>query len=172
MRAWADAGGAHGLPGKARLTHDPPSRALCPSLSQVIAGMDHHAYQSISTLMVNEGSSKIGVHHDPPAPLPALIAGPGTHQLINGEWKPMGGGGRLFTASSTSRTARVRIVLIDANLPHGITRLSAPKGLTGSRAELERFSLIVFSTFKRADRTCSSTGTTLPCGRTWRDAVL
>ena len=43
-------------------------------------------------------------------------------------------------------------MLIDGNLPHGITRLSAPKGLTGSRAELERFSRIVFSTFKRADR--------------------
>jgi hypothetical protein len=59
-------------------------------------------------------------------------------------------------------------VLIDGNLPHGITRLSAPKGLTGSRAELERFSLIVFSTFKRADSMLKHGNyslITLPCGR-------
>jgi hypothetical protein len=163
-----------GLPGKARLTHDPPSRALCPSLSQVIAGMDHHAYQSISTLMVNEGSSKIGIHHDPPAPLPALIAGPGTHQLINGEWKPMGGGGRLFAADGLIDISYGPrdIVLIDGNLPHGITRLSAPKGLTGSRAELERFSLIVFSTFKRADRMLKHGNYSPMWKEGWRDAVL
>ena len=64
------------------------------------------------------------------------------------------------------------IVLIDGNLPHGITRLSAPKGLTGSRAELERFSLIVFSTFKRADRMLKHGNYSPMWKEGWRDAVL
>jgi hypothetical protein len=42
---------------------------------QVIHNMDVRAHLQVTTLMVNEGSSRCGVHHDPPAPLPALIAG-------------------------------------------------------------------------------------------------
>ena len=44
--------------------------------SQVIDGMDVEAHLETTTLHVNEGSSRCGIHHDPPAPLWALIAGP------------------------------------------------------------------------------------------------
>ena len=45
-------------------------------------------------------------------------------------------------------------------------------GLTGSRAELERFSLIVFSTFKRADRMLKHGNYSPMWQEGWRDAVL
>ena len=120
----------------------------------MIEGIDHRAYESVSTLLVNEGSSKIGIHHDPPAPLPALIAGPGLSHLVNGEWQPRGCGGRLFLTDGLFDISYGPrdVGILDGNVPHGITRLSAPKGTMGSRAELERFSLIMFSTFKRRDR--------------------
>ena len=63
------------------------------------------------------------------------------------------------------------MVLLDGNVPHGITRLSAPKG-TGSRAELERFSLIMFSTFKRRDRMLKHGNYSPMWQEGWRDAVL
>ena len=128
----------------------------------------------MSTLLVNEGSSKIGIHHDPPAPLPALIAGPGTARLVGGEWQQQGGGGRLFAADGMFDLSYgpCDAVLLDGNVPHGITRLSGPKGVSAKRAELERFSLIMFSTFKRRDRMLKH-GNYCPMWQDeWRNAVL
>ena len=140
----------------------------------MIEGIDHRAYESVSTLLVNEGSSKIGIHHDPPAPLPALIAGPGLSQLVNGEWQPRGGGGRLFLADGLFDISYGPrdVVILDGNVPHGITRLSAPKGTVGSRAELERFSLIMFSTFKRRDRMVKHGNYSPMWQDEWENAVL
>jgi hypothetical protein len=143
-------------------------------LSQVIEGMDHRMYESVSTLLVNEGSSKIGIHHDPPAPLPALIAGPGTAQLADGKWQPFGAGGRLFLADGLFDISYGPrdVVLIDGNVPHGITRLSAPTGTTAGRPELERFSLIMFSTFKRRDRMLKHGNYSPMWQEEWQSAVL
>ena len=35
--------------------------------------MDYEAHMAEVTLAINEGSSEIGIHHDLPCPLPALI---------------------------------------------------------------------------------------------------
>ena len=64
------------------------------------------------------------------------------------------------------------MVLLDGNVPHGITRLSAPKGTTAVRPELERFSLIMFSTFKRRDRMLKHGNYSSMWQEEWKSAVL
>jgi hypothetical protein len=44
--------------------------------------MDFRAHLEVTTLKINEGSTRCGIHHDPPAPLPALIAGATGWHLI------------------------------------------------------------------------------------------
>ena len=68
--------------------HSPTSAMRCfPTIvcfaAQVIRDMDVLAHVEITTLRCNEGSSRCGVHHDPPAPLPALIAGPSAYALTD-----------------------------------------------------------------------------------------
>ena len=46
----------------------------------------------LSTLKINEGSSRAGPHHDMTCPLPALICGQGTHEWVEGEWVARGVG--------------------------------------------------------------------------------
>ena len=114
--------------------------------------MDHEQYIKLSTLKLNEGSSQAGPHHDMPCPLPALIFGPGMCELVDGEWCPCGVGGRLFLADGLFDISYgpKDVVLLDGNIVHGITGLRdhPGKGMT-SRRELERFSAILFSDFKR-----------------------
>ena len=114
--------------------------------------MDHEQYIKLSTLKLNEGSSQAGPHHDMPCPLPALIFGPGMCELVDGEWCPCGVGGRLFLADGLFDISYgpKDVVLLDGNIVHGITGLRdhPGKGMT-SRRELERFSAIMFSDFKR-----------------------
>ena len=62
---------------------------------KVIDGMDHSSNIKLSTLKLNEGSSRAGPHHDMPCPLPALVCGQGTSELIEGEWVRRAAGGRL-----------------------------------------------------------------------------
>ena len=104
----------------------------------------------------------------------ALLAMALSNLRTGGEWQQQRGGGRLFAADGMFDLSYGPrdVVLLDGNLPHGITRLSAPKGTTGSRAELERFSLIMFSTFKRRDRMMKH-GNYCPMWQDeWHNAVL
>ena len=106
----------------------------------------------LSTLKLNEGSSQAGPHHDMPCPLPALIFGQGTHELVQGEWQSRGTGGRLFIADGLFDISYgpEDVVILDGNILHGITGLrDLPGQGQRSRNELERFSAILFSSFKR-----------------------
>ena len=98
----------------------------------------------------------MGVHHDPDAPLPAAIGGSGMSHLRDGEWTCLGGGGRLFMADGMFDLSYGPrdLVLLDGTHPHGVTNLKGihHDGLEGERSELERFSLIAFSTFARGTK--------------------
>ena len=76
-------------------------------------------------MAVNEGSSEIGIHHDPPCPLPALICGPGLHRWGPTGWEATGCGGRLFLADGLFDLSYGPrdVVLLDGNLVHGVTKL-------------------------------------------------
>jgi hypothetical protein len=91
----------------------------------VIQSIDHEEYLRLSTLKVNEGSSKCGIHHDMPCPFPALIMGPGLHKLLGGKWQQQGAGGRLFLADGLFDISYGPndIVLLDGNIPPGVTGL-------------------------------------------------
>jgi hypothetical protein len=126
---------------------------VCPwSCAQVISSIDHNHYLNLSTLLLNEGNSRCGIHHDMPCPFPALILGQGSHELVDGVWQCRAVGGRLFLADGLVDISYgpTDIVLLDGNIPHGITNLRDFKGKgTCARAQLERFSAILFSGFKR-----------------------
>ena len=114
--------------------------------------MDHEPFIKLSTLMLNEGSSQAGPHHDMPCPLPAMIFGPGMCNYVGGEWCPQGVGGRLFLVDGLFDISYgpADVVLLDGNILHGITGLRDHPGKgASSRPELERFSAILFSSFKR-----------------------
>ena len=51
--------------------------------------MDVRAHLQVTTLLVNEGSSRCGIHHDPPAPLPALIGGSTAWRMCEGDAPPV-----------------------------------------------------------------------------------
>ena len=110
----------------------------------------------MSTLLVNENSSRCGIHHDMPTPFPAMILGQGTSTLSpGGSWQPQAAGGRLFLADGLFDISYgpMDVVMLDGNHPHGITNLRDLPGKGGSsRPELKRFSIIMFSTFAREDR--------------------
>ena len=103
-------------------------------------------------MLLNESSSQAGPHHDMPCPCPALVCGQGMCELRDGQWHPRGVGGRLFVADGLFDISYgpTDVVLLDGNVLHGITSLRDHKGGgQQSRCELERFSVIVFSSFKR-----------------------
>ena len=86
--------------------------------------------------------------------LAALICGQGMCELgEDGEWQQARGvGGRLFLADGLFDISYgpEDVVLLDGNIFHGITGLrDLPGGGTCKRPELERFSVILFSSFKR-----------------------
>ena len=119
---------------------------------QVIAGIDHRHHLVLVTLLVNEGNSICGIHHDMPTPFPALILGQGSSKLSESGWVPTAQGGRLFLADGLFDISYGPhdAVMLDGNIPHGITNLRDFPGQGGtSRPELERFSVIVTSTFAR-----------------------
>ena len=139
--------------------------------------MDLLPYLKLSTLKVNEGSSKMGVHMDPTAPLPALVAGPGlcVPDPLTGELKPTGAGGRLFLADGLVDISYGPrdVVIFDGNIPHGITNLrDLPGAGQASRAELTRFSAIMFADFAR-ERGQKQYGNFSSAWRAeWRNKVL
>ena len=66
--------------------------------------------------------------------------------------RPRGAGGRLFLADGLFDISYGPrdVVLLDGNIMHGITGLrDRPGGGQRARSELERFSVIAFSTYKR-----------------------
>ena len=79
----------------------------------------------LSTLVVDQGQSKLGVHRDPPGPLYAMIAGPGNYAWNGSEWQQVMQGARLilvdgwFDISYGPRD----LVFLDGNYMHGISSL-------------------------------------------------
>ena len=106
-----------------------------------------------SSLLVNEGSSKISIHHDPPAPLYAAVAGPTVWEEVSpGKWERACGGGRTFFADSvlSLEYGPRDLLIMNGNVPHGITNLKQINSKMPSKGnQLERFSLVLFSRFGR-----------------------
>ena len=78
-----------------------PSPADLVAMHQVIASFDFTAHLTLSTLgfvCVDEASSRVGVHRDPPCPLPALLCGSTVYSLTASGWVAHAGGGSLFMA--------------------------------------------------------------------------
>ena len=138
-------------------TTSPPILCLVLSccLHQVIDGFDFTAHLSLSTLCVDELSSRVGVHRDPPCPLPALLCGSTMYTLTACGWVAHAGGGFLFLADGLWRLdyGPCDVVLIDGNYAHGVTTLRAlgQSGREIGRAPLHRHSLIMFNKFQRMD---------------------
>jgi len=116
---------------------------------------DVRAHLSLSTLMTNEGQSELGIHHDPPCPLPALVAGPTVFRWdpVSGGWHAAAAGGSfllvdgMFNLSYGPRD----VLLVNGNYLHGVTGLrDVPGAGQVSRPELQRFSSILFNTWERA----------------------
>jgi hypothetical protein len=151
--------------------------------------MDTRAHLEFTSLKVNEGSTRCGIHHDPPAPLPALIAGATGWRLVTppsepaqqdppaqdiaisppaspskqtpsfptaarAHWVPKHKGGRLFLFDGLWDLSwgPQDLVILDGRFTHGVTALRDLPGTnqTGPRAELTRYSVILFSAWKRA----------------------
>ena len=88
--------------------------------------------------------------------------------MVGARWVPRGAGGRLFIADGLFDISYgpEDVVLLDGNIAHGITCLcDLPGGGKRSRQELERFSAIVFSSFKREGGKCGIMGGIRACGR-------
>ena len=121
-------------------------------LAQVVEGFDFEADLHMSSLVVDECTSRLGVHRDPASPMPALVAGTTVYSLgADGKEVRVASGGRLFQADGLFDLSYgpYDAVLMDGNLAHGVTCLAALKGrghLQG-RAPLRRSSLIVFNRF-------------------------
>jgi hypothetical protein len=150
--------------------------------------MDTRAHLEFTTLKINEGSTRCGIHHDPPAPLPALIAGATGWQLVtpllepsnqmplpqditvsppaspskpnqpfstaaHAQWVRKHKGGRLFMFDGLWDLSwgPKDVVILDGRFTHGVTVLRDLPGmnLTGPRGELTRYSVILFSSWKR-----------------------
>ena len=168
------------------------------------------AHLDITTLRVNEGSSRCGIHHDPPAPLPALVAGPTSWMLAPGpcvshsdwlpsgasrvekhqepvlsstshlQWRPKHKGGRLYIFDGLwdlSYGPR-DVVLLDGRFTHGVSGLRDLPGTNqdSTRAELQRFSLILFSTWQREkmkrEKTMRRTGHLAQWQDAWWPSVI
>ena len=81
-----------------------------------------------------------------------MIFGPGMCNYVGGEWCPQGVGGRLFLVDGLFDISYGPhdVVLLDGNIPHGITNLSDLPGEGHlSHVEHERFSGILFPDFQR-----------------------
>ena len=106
----------------------------------------------LSFLEVDEGRSKCGIHHDPPSPLFALVAGPTVHKrdAQTGKWQREHNGGRLFLADGvfSLEYGPRDVVVFSGNWPHGITNIKQ-KGTEVRTTEMTRFSCMLFSRFFR-----------------------
>ena len=86
-----------------------------------------------TTLGVNEGSKLCGIHHDPPTPLPALIAGNTTWVYVMSAhaWRQTCGGGRLFLADGLFDLSYGPrdVIILDGRFAHGVTTLRQLPGI-------------------------------------------
>ena len=91
------------------------------------------------------------------------------------EWVARGMGGRLFLVDGLFDLSYgpKDVVLLDGNLVHGVTGLrDLPGEGQASRRELERFSAILFSSFKRQGGMMAHGNCKGMWEESWRDAVL
>ena len=139
----------------------------------VVTGMDVVADMLLGSLQTNEGDSECSVHHDPNAPLPALICGPTVWWREGGAWKRRAHGGKLMLVDGMFNLeyGPRDVVLLDGSFLHGVSRLQELGGTQHmeSRPQLSRFSMIVFNRWNRAKR-ISRAWSGEWC-ESWRDAV-
>ena len=130
-----------------------------------------------TTLGVNEGSKLCGIHHDPPSPLPALIAGNTTwvYDMLAHAWRQECGGGRFFLADGLFDLSYGPrdVIILDGRFAHGVTTLRELPGVCRgismvSRPELWRFSYILFSRWLRQHMVCERTMRSQPSMSRWR----
>ena len=123
-------------------------------VAQVVEGFDYKMDLHLSTLVMNECTSRIGIHRDPATPMPAMVQGRTLHHMSpDGTSVPVGRGGRLFLADGLFDLSYgpYDVVLLDGNLAHGITCLRAlpGQGDRRGRTPLVRSSTILFNRFKK-----------------------
>lgn len=109
----------------------------------------------LNTNVIDDDNSKMAIHHDPSTPTPALACG-STNFLYRDDldrWIPKNRGGRLFLVEgilSLEYSPR-DVCLFDGNILHGLTKMKPLCGGDAS-ARFHRFSIILFSRYKRSQR--------------------
>jgi hypothetical protein len=92
---------AHGWPQEVQWNHPsfspppqppPPLSNPYPCTPQVVDGLDIRADLGVSTLLINEDSSRAGQHRDPAGPMPSLVAGTSGFRWGPLGWVPCHGG--------------------------------------------------------------------------------
>ena len=107
----------------------------------------------MSTLRINERTTRSGIHRDPHCPLPAMLCGNTLWRLTASGWVRTALGGRLFLADGLwgLEYGPHDIVLLDGNFAHGVTTLRtlSRAGQHIGRPQMERYSIILFNRFQR-----------------------
>ena len=107
----------------------------------------------MNTNIIDDVDSTMAIHKDPTTPTPALAAGPSNYVFdeVKEEWTLSHNGGRLYIAEGLFWIdyCPTDVALFDGNVPHGVSRLR-PRGVDKSQSVVyERFSIILFSKFRR-----------------------
>lgn len=147
--------------------------------AEVIDGLDPLSGTELASIVCNEHMKRMGIHHDPLAPLPAGIAGPTGWELREEIWRRQHKGGRLFLADGLfCLEYRPRdLVLLDGRFAHGVSSLRELGGQESVRyrPELRRFSTVLFSRWKsekvKCEKTIRKAGLFATWDKKWWDSV-
>lgn len=107
----------------------------------------------MNTNIIDDDVSTMAIHKDPTTPTPALAAGPSNYSFdeVKEEWTLSHNGGRLYIAEGLFWIdyRPTDVALFDGNVPHGVSRMR-PRGVDKRQPVVyERFSIILFSEFRR-----------------------
>jgi|SaaInl74LU_5_DNA_1037368.scaffolds.fasta_scaffold14621_1 hypothetical protein len=107
----------------------------------------------LNTNVLDDDLSKMGIHHDPSTPTPALACGTTNFVYDEGhhQWNPKNHGGRLFLAEGmiSMEYSPTDILVFDGNILHGVTPMR-PLRDDQAQQQYNRFSIIMFSRYGRS----------------------
>ena len=101
----------------------------------------------LSSLMVDQ-NNPIAIHRDPPTVTAAGIFGRGNYKYESGEFRQTCNGGNLVIVDGMVQIDRspLDFVIMDGNYSHAVSNL---RHFSNSNEVLSRFSLILFSSYRR-----------------------